>query len=237
VRNCVARVDGAINGESTGGLQFRGGSHHNLVEGFSAQGVSTGISFTNSPESITDSCGHDNIVRNSEFYGMPQYEGSNGYSHKHAIRGGTSYTGQNNPEFSDNKFINCTFHDFSFFLRINPDTEEYGITAAGNEIISCSISTGQYYKHPDTIADDGFSFSGCNIHEADTSDDGFAPIIGQNGNISLDPAYVDAEAFDFHLQSGSGNLDSATDRDDVLFDFDGNERPQNGQNDIGAYER
>ncbi|MCK5805611.1 MAG: hypothetical protein KAI66_22455, partial [Lentisphaeria bacterium] len=150
IRDCVSETDGAINGEGTAGIKIIGGSHHNLVEGFSARGVSIGISFAKGYEAIVDSCGHDNLIRNSEFYGMPQYEGSGGYSLKHAILGSTNGP-QNSPEITDNRIVNCTFHDFSYFLRLYPETGSNGVTASGNRIINCSISTGLYFKHPDTI--------------------------------------------------------------------------------------
>ncbi|MEZ4222029.1 MAG: choice-of-anchor Q domain-containing protein [Polyangiaceae bacterium] len=235
VRRCVSSVDGAINGESTGGIDIMGGAHHNLVEQFSARGVSVGIAFKKNAESTGNSCGHDNLIRNSEFYAMPQYEGTGGYSLKHAILGSAAST-ENGPSITDNKIVNCTFHDFSYFVRLYPASKTSGVTASGNQIINSSISKGLYYKHPDTVADSGFTFDHCNIHQADANDDGFAAILGTNGNIAAAPGFTDESSFDFHLAAASGNVDKAKDSGDVVFDFDGKERPQGGKNDIGAYE-
>ncbi len=56
-------------------------------------------------------------------------------------------------------------------------------------------------------------------------------------NIDLDPLFVDVESNDFHLQENSPAIDAAVSMNAPDHDFDGNERPQGGGYDIGAYEK
>lgn len=235
LRNNVSDRDATIMTERSGGLTISGGAHHNLVEGHVARGVTTAITFHDNRESENNSCGHDNVVRNSIFFGVPAFEGAGGLSHKHAIQA----TGDGSSEVTNNRFVGCTFHDFSYFLRFYPAGGPSGVGASGNEIINCSLDEGLYFKHPDTIAENGFAFSGCNLYRADLQDGGFSGMVGSNGNVSQPPRFMSTgpDAFDFHLMDISGNIDRGLDRDDLVFDMDGRERPQGGLNDIGAFER
>lgn len=58
-----------------------------------------------------------------------------------------------------------------------------------------------------------------------------------NHNLQTDPLFVNAAAFDLHLQSGSAAIDAGTDLSSIFTtDFDGTPRPQGAAYDIGAYE-
>lgn len=57
-----------------------------------------------------------------------------------------------------------------------------------------------------------------------------------SNNLTVNPAFVDAGAFNFHLQPGSPAIDAGASLPQVPDDFDGVTRPQGAAYDIGAYE-
>ncbi len=57
-----------------------------------------------------------------------------------------------------------------------------------------------------------------------------------HGSIEKDPLFSNPESADFHLQETSPAIDSGSQEDAPLFDFEGNIRPQGAGFDIGAYE-
>jgi len=65
---------------------------------------------------------------------------------------------------------------------------------------------------------------------------------GINGNISVDPLFVNTSSEDYHLQMGSPAIDSGSETNAPAIDFDGAVRPADGNGDltpatdIGAYE-
>jgi len=63
----------------------------------------------------------------------------------------------------------------------------------------------------------------------------FSPPAG-TGNIAVDPLFVDATNADYHLQETSPCIDSGTDVDAPVTDFEGISRPQGAGFDMGAYE-
>jgi uncharacterized protein YjdB len=58
-----------------------------------------------------------------------------------------------------------------------------------------------------------------------------------NNRYSVDPMFVNAATFDFHLRSGSPAIDWGMSLTDVLFDIEWRTRPQGSGYDAGAYER
>ena len=237
IRDCIADADGSLGATATGAIQFSNGTHHNVIEGFSGRGVDSAFRFLDSTESPESNCGHDNVVRNSEFYGVDGL-GPDGQGTLRYIFYGFSFsTGRADRPFENNRFEGCTFHGFTQFFRISPDTGDQGVTATGNELTGCSISGGSTYRRRSTIADSGFTFRASNFFEAAADDGGFDAIAATNDNMSVDPGYVDAANHDFHLASESAIADEGPDYDGVPFDRDGVERPHGGMNSIGAYER
>jgi hypothetical protein len=57
-----------------------------------------------------------------------------------------------------------------------------------------------------------------------------------DNNILGNPAFMNPELADFHLQSASPAINAGINTSEVTFDLDGVERPVNGITDIGAYE-
>jgi uncharacterized repeat protein (TIGR01451 family) len=61
--------------------------------------------------------------------------------------------------------------------------------------------------------------------------------IGTNGNVAVDPYFVDANSDDYHLLLASPMIDAGTPAVATREDFEGDARPQAGGYDIGADER
>lgn len=66
---------------------------------------------------------------------------------------------------------------------------------------------------------------------------GMADPIGTNGNVALDPDFVDADSDDYHLLPASPMINAGTPAVATREDFEGDARPQAGGYDIGADER
>lgn len=203
IRDCIANADGAVGATSSGAIQFSNGAHHNIIEGFSGRGVDSAFRFLESGESPVLSCGHDNLVRNSEFYGMEGLGDEGQGTLRYIFHGWTFNSDSANPAFENNRFVGCTFNGYTQFFRMTAETGVDGVTASGNELIGCSISGGSTFKRRSTLAHTGFAFSASNFFEAAVDDDGFAEIRAADGNMSMDPGYVDAAGYDFHLAADS----------------------------------
>lgn len=81
-----------------------------------------------------------------------------------------------------------------------------------------------------------------NLVFGNTLDYGIADQTGTNGNISVDPLFVDEAGNDYQLQTGSPAIDTGSATSAPTDDFNGTARPLNGdgllgaEHDIGAFE-
>ncbi len=84
-------------------------------------------------------------------------------------------------------------------------------------------------------------FSYCDIEGCGGSGEGWVSSLGTDGgnNIDDDPLFVDPAGGDYHLQAESPCIDTGTSTNAPSIDLDGVSRPQpeDGQVDMGAYER
>lgn len=120
-----------------------------------------------------------------------------------------------------NLFANCTFNEGSNLfesLRENYD----------NEMINCIVSGFQNLNTGTEALNFNYSYS--NFY-----DNSFSTPLGE-GNISVNPHFVNSELGDFHLQISSPCIDAGTENNAPYFDFDGITRPQGSAFDIGAFE-
>lgn len=115
--------------------------------------------------------------------------------------------------------INCT----TFFSLTYPLPQQ---TISSNPTIKNSILWADY---PNESSGDLHSFSRITYSDIQGEYSG-------KGNIEADPLFVNINAEDYHLQSGSLCIDSATETDAPESDKDDNPRPQGFGYDMGAYE-
>jgi hypothetical protein len=95
-------------------------------------------------------------------------------------------------------------------------------------MINCIVSNVK------TLSAGTYSVS-LNFQNSNFFGNGFATPTG-NGNISLDPMYVNAAKGDFRLQKNSPCINTGTNLKTVTADFDDIKRPQQAIYDMGAYE-
>jgi parallel beta-helix repeat protein len=107
------------------------------------------------------------------------------------------------------------------------------IAAPGQTAVTCGnfVSTSPIFKTNDVVSASGSPYGGLCTNQT-----------GLNGNISADPLFVNGDAGDFHLKTGSPAIDAGTDGGTPVADFDGVTRPLDGNGDgtavidIGAFE-
>ncbi len=197
-----------------GGFHFRDGASFNTVENSYVKDISGyngAISFYDTKEDGgTQWSGNDNIVKNTIFENCDL-----------GIRLGTNNTPSN---AYNNKILNCTFYNVDNILGFWPKSVN-----KNNIIQNCIISKSKlrYYKNQ---IQSGWSELNNNYFEVGYS------IPSGNGNISVNPDFVDASQGNFRLKSSSKLINAGKKIGEVEKDFDGNARPQGNSHDIGAFE-
>lgn len=142
------------------------------------------------------------------------FKNSNWYRNKYGIfLYSDSYK---NRQFYDNHFININIYG-STIRAINRTSLNLGT----NYLINSNV-----VNNADGYNATGFEFTKNNWYRSSN-----AP----NGQLSVDPKFLNPDNGDFHLQEQSPVNDSGIDNDKVHYGFDGNERVK-GKYSIGAYE-
>jgi len=109
----------------------------------------------------------------------------------------------------------------------------------GNSIdgVHCGDDVSTFTITNNIIWGNGDDLYGCTATYSDIEDGDPG-----EGNICADPMFVDAAGGDYHLQSGSPCIDAGTNEGAPSTDFDGNQRPMDGDGDgiaiidMGAFE-
>jgi len=239
IKDCYAGnnvIPNTTNDEYKGGYWIWGGSNYNIIERCIAENVSTGIGFKDNTEEnvspVNYDIGHDNIIRNSvfrnlTFHGIQVWatspDGSSGWKKGDLI---------------DNKIINCTFDNINHsntklggFYRNGSASESSGNVKNLQIINSTITNVRNSMTHPTGVGYniDELSFSYTNFYNSWGIEPG-------EGNISVDPKFVNVQAGDFKLQEDSPLIDKGTKDKDVNFDYDYTPRIYGSSYDIGAYE-
>lgn len=165
--------------------------------------------------------GHNVVIHNNVFYNMVH-----GWSvHRYSGHGG---------EVDGLSIVNNTF------CCGNPDKP--GEIIIANDVSHAVIANNIFYQ-PTTA---GVRFSGGTMRDVTVANnltsngpisDASPPGVVFSKNLDrVDPAFVSAARFDFHLRAGSPAIDAGLSRSAVRDDFDGTPRPQGAAWDIGAYE-
>ncbi|MCK0131204.1 T9SS type A sorting domain-containing protein [Flavobacteriaceae bacterium F08102] len=239
IKDCYAGnnvIPNTTNDEYKGGFWIWGGSNYNIIERCIAENVATGIGFKDNTEEnvspVNYEIGHDNIIRNSvfrnlTFHGIQVWatspDGSSGWKKGDLI---------------NNKIINCTFDNIN---NVNPRLGGFyrngsATTSSGNvknlQIINCSITNVRNsMTHPTGVgySIDELTFSYTNFYNSWGIEPG-------EGNISVDPKFVNPEAGDYTLQEDSPLIDKGIKDKDVNFDYNHTPRIYGSTYDIGAFE-
>ena len=136
---------------------------------------------------------------------------------------------------SSGTVTNCTIANNTTGAGGNGSIGEYdglpgqgpGIYADSNTLINNTIIWGNSPEQ--LVGHDSTNVSYCNIEDS--------VLAGTNGNIDVDPRFVDPSAGDYHLLPSSLCVDSGDNAVvTVTTDLDGNPRIINGTVDMGAYE-
>jgi len=207
----------------------------NLIADNIADTNGGGVSVISLPASVRQT-----IVSNNVIVGNSTY------------RGGGLYTYLNDNKSVNNTFVGNTAQQgggvFSGLSDVTLPTVISNDLITGN-FLSFAGTGGGIYKldfgtTPSTTleADDVFGNQKTQV-DGDIND---ATFFTTNGNITLNPSYVNEASRDYHVNPNSPVIDRAyasrapaIDKDDTLRGYDGNgvpNSPQPGDNDIGAYE-
>lgn len=217
-------MSNSITGNSAssygGGLYYgysSGQLANNVIAANSASSYGGGVYYRNSSGQVVNNV----IVANSGSYGAGlYYDRSSGELVGNVIAGNSSsYGGGVYLEYSSPKLTNNTIAS----------------NTGGGVYTHCSWPWGVVITNCILWANSG----GLDLTEATVSfsDIGTGNIAG-NGNISIDPMFVDPATGDFHLKDGSPCIDKGTNTAPALpvADKDGNPRIVGAAVDMGAYE-
>ncbi|MCX7048215.1 MAG: right-handed parallel beta-helix repeat-containing protein [Candidatus Sumerlaeota bacterium] len=153
--------------------------------------------------------------------------------------GGGIYSGGSSPQITNNLIVYCrSKQGAGIFVD--------GIDVSMIHIINCTLFGNQSGIRVEYTSDiliknsilwsNGDDLYGINASSAiycDIEDGDFAK---QNGNISVNPSFINAAKGDFHLVQGSPCIDAANSQGAPVDDLDGMPRPMDAGFDIGCYE-
>ncbi len=120
-----------------------------------------------------------------------------------------------------NSFINCVFHNVDYLVYTGKDNFQ-------NTMVNCIISNVKKLKAGPFALNFNYNFS-------DFYNNGFAKPAG-NGNVSINPQFVDPAGSDFHLLPTSPCIDAGVVQALVAEDLEGNSREEDKGYDMGVYE-
>ncbi len=138
------------------------------------------------------------------------------------------------PEVINNTIVGNTTAGIRVDARVNTSAQIYRNNVVAGNDIGLHVEFGSPPNNPtwenNLVFGNGTDYSGIDDQT------------GIAGNISADPLFADAGSGDYHLTEGSPAIDSGSEQDAPETDFDGNPRPQDGDEDglaatdMGAYE-
>jgi uncharacterized protein YjdB len=173
---------------------------------------------------------HSNItIRNNVFYnhrngwGIYVYQG-----------------GPQNVKILNNTFVNGNPYWSYTHIFTDADLVDFQIRnnvfydSAGGYVMAWDLETLVNVVITNNVANGQLLISGADGSPVTTPPPGMSE---SNNRYGVDPMFVNASTFDFHLQSGSPAIDWGVSLTDVLFDIEWRARPQGAGYDAGAYER
>jgi len=199
----------ALGGVSSDVTAFmvREGASHNTFNNCISDGCNAGISFILAGEDA-NYCGEYNTFNNCIIKNADWVIDLNPYFY-------------NSASADNNLLMNCTIDNANYLYNCErPNT--------GNQFVNCIISNVNDFLT-------GSNNSTFTYHYCDFYNNGFTTPTG-NGNISVNPLFVNQTSGDYHLQSSSPCIDAGTSLNAPASDFEGITRPQGAGFDIGAYE-
>ncbi len=213
-RNIKVNNDRNIDSKGHGGaIMMMNGPSYNTFDNITVTEGEAGIRFLSSNEDKeAPHAGENNVFKNCNFignlYGITISEDS----------------AKKNRVTSNNSIINCNFFNNSYLFNI--ETTD----VRNNEIINCNIVNTTVAEKKKNNPN-GFNFSYSNFF----NNKKFNTPTG-NGNLSVDPKFVDVSINNFRLMPDSQIIDKGILITSINSDRDGNARPQGNGIDIGAFE-
>jgi parallel beta-helix repeat protein len=196
----------------------------NEISGFSDIGL---VIFTEAtPDEIHDTIVRANVIHDNVSCGM-LIGGRN-----HLIYNNVAYNNTRNgirmayTRNANNKIYNNTVHGNGY--NINGGCETAGICDQDGQ--------GNEFRNNIVSANAGAPFVFLSGSSGQVVSNNLCTVSGTGCATVGSPQFVNAAAFDFHLQSGSPAIDAGVALLQVLTDFDGTARPKGAGYDIGAFE-
>lgn len=201
-------VRGQYTHDTSGGtgIQIRDGSNNNVIEGSYFVNLDNAIDFSSSTEAGTGS-GYSNLIRNNIAYNVNHgiYARATDATHVGVIQ--------------DNQFYNNTFYGTNDIWIDENATET--ITWTNNTLTNNIIYN--FSAHGDETA--GQTYSNNDFFNS------WQTLVGSNGNINIDPNFVNPAGGDFRPQATFTDIDAARLTD---ADRDYNNANRNNPTTIGA---